>query len=138
MTAIAALLKATPDEIDTNCVVSGWVRTKRDSKAGFSFLAINDGSSFDSIQVVADQSLSNYQSELLGLSTGCAVKVNGRLVASEGKGQSVEIQASEIEVLGTIEDPETYPIAKKRHSLNTYAPSPTCVREPTRSAPSPE
>ena len=57
MTAIAALLKATPDEIDTNCVVSGWVRTKRDSKAGFSFLAINDGSSFDSIQVVADQSL---------------------------------------------------------------------------------
>ena len=117
MTAIAALLKATSDEIDTNCVISGWVRTKRDSKAGFSFLAINDGSSFDSIQVVADQSLSNYQSELLGLSTGCAVKVNGRLVASEGKGQSVEIQASEIEVLGTIEDPETYPIAKKRHSF---------------------
>ena len=117
MTAIAALLKATPDEIDTNYVVSGWVRTKRDSKAGFSFLAINDGSSFDSIQVIADQSLSNYQSEVLGLSTGCAVKVNGRLVASEGKGQSVEIQASEIEVLGTIEDPETYPIAKKRHSF---------------------
>ena len=56
MTAIAALLKATPDDINTNCVVSGWVRTKRDSKAGFSFLAINDGSSFDSIQVVADQS----------------------------------------------------------------------------------
>ena len=138
MTAIAALLKATPDEIDTNCVVSGWVRTKRDSKAGFSFLAINDGSSFDSIQVVADQSLPNYQSEVLGLSTGCAVTVSGRLVASEGKGQSVEIQASEIEVLGTIEDPETYPIAKKRHTLNTYAPSPTCVREPTRSAPSPE
>ena len=117
MTAIAALLKATPDELDTVCVISGWVRTKRDSKAGFSFLAINDGSSFDSIQVIADQSLSNYQSEVLGLSTGCAVKVNGRLVASEGKGQSVEIQASEIEVLGTIEDPETYPIAKKRHSF---------------------
>ena len=117
MTAIAALLKATPDEIDTNCVVSGWVRTKRDSKAGFSFLAINDGSSFDSIQVVADQSLPNYQSEVLGLSTGCAVTVSGRLVASEGKGQSVEIQASDIEVLGTIEDPETYPIAKKRHTF---------------------
>ena len=117
MTAIAALLKATPDEFNTNCVVSGWVRTKRDSKAGFSFLAINDGSSFDSIQVVADQSLPNYQSEVLDLSTGCAVTVNGRLVASQGKGQSVEIQASEIEVLGTIEDPETYPIAKKRHSF---------------------
>ena len=117
MTAIAALLKATPDEINTNCVVSGWVRTKRDSKAGFSFLAINDGSSFDSIQVVADQSLPNYQSEVLGLSTGCAVTVSGRLVASEGKGQSVEIQASDIEVLGTIEDPETYPIAKKRHTF---------------------
>ena len=117
MTAIAALLKATQDEINTNCVVSGWVRTKRDSKAGFSFLAINDGSSFDSIQVVADQSLPNYQSEVLGLSTGCAVTVGGRLVASEGKGQSVEIQASDIEVLGTIEDPETYPIAKKRHTF---------------------
>ena len=117
MTAIAALLKATEDGINTNCVVSGWVRTKRDSKAGFSFLAINDGSSFDSIQVVADQSLPNYQSEVLDLSTGCAVTVNGRLVASQGKGQSVEIQASEIEVLGTIEDPETYPIAKKRHSF---------------------
>ena len=117
MTAIAALLKATQDGINTNCVVSGWVRTKRDSKAGFSFLAINDGSSFDSIQVVADQSLPNYQSEVLDLSTGCAVTVNGRLVASQGKGQSVEIQASEIEVLGTIEDPETYPIAKKRHSF---------------------
>ena len=117
MTAIAALLKATPDEININCVVSGWVRTKRDSKAGFSFLAINDGSSFDSIQVVADQSLPNYQSEVLDLSTGCAVTVNGRLVASQGKGQSVEIQASDIEVLGTIEDPETYPIAKKRHSF---------------------
>ena len=117
MTAIAALLKVPPDEIDTNCVVSGWVRTKRDSKAGFSFLAINDGSSFDSIQVIADQSLPNYQSEVLDLSTGCAVTVNGRLVASQGKGQSVEIQASEIEVLGTIEDPETYPIAKKRHSF---------------------
>jgi asparaginyl-tRNA synthetase len=117
MTAIAALLKVTQDEINTNCVVSGWVRTKRDSKAGFSFLAINDGSSFDSIQVVADQSLPNYQSEVLGLSTGCAVTVIGRLVASEGKGQSVEIQASDIEVLGTIEDPETYPIAKKRHTF---------------------
>lgn len=117
MTAIAALLKVTQDQINTNCVVSGWVRTKRDSKAGFSFLAINDGSSFDSIQVVADQSLPNYQSEVLGLSTGCAVTVSGRLVASEGKGQSVEIQASDIEVLGTIEDPETYPIAKKRHTF---------------------
>ena len=67
--------------------------------------------------MVADQSLPNYQSEVLDLSTGCAVTVNGRLVASQGKGQSVEIQASEIEVLGTIEDPETYPIAKKRHSF---------------------
>ena len=136
MTAIAALLKATPDEINTNCVVSGWVRTKRDSKAGFSFLAVNDGSSFDSIQVVADQSLPNYQSEVLDLSTGCAVTVNGRLVASQGKGQSVEIQASEIEVLGTIEDPETYPIAKKRHSSNTTTVAHLRPRTNT-SAPSP-
>ena len=130
MTAIAALLKATPDEFDTKCVVSGWVRTKRDSKAGFSFLAINDGSSFDSIQVVADQSLPNYQSELLGLSTGCAVTVSGRLVASQGKGQSVEIQASEI--------PKLTLLRKNGTPSNTCAPSPICDRELIPSAPSHE
>ncbi len=97
--------------------VRGWIRSKRDSKAGFSFLAIHDGTCFDPIQAVVDQELGNYQSEVLRITTGCSVVVRGELVASQGKGQSVEIQASAIEVCGWVEDPDTYPIAKKRHSF---------------------
>ena len=97
--------------------VRGWLRSKRDSKAGFSFLAVHDGSCFDAIQAVAPASLANYEDELLKLSTGCAVVVRGELVASQGKGQNVEIQASAVEVVGWVDDPETYPIAKKRHSF---------------------
>lgn len=97
--------------------LSAWVRTRRDSKAGFSFLALNDGSCFASIQVVADQALANYQSEVLHLNAGCSVRVQGTLVASAGGGQQVEIQASDVTVLGWVDDPETYPIAKKRHTF---------------------
>lgn len=97
--------------------IEGWVRTKRDSKAGFSFIAIHDGSAFDPIQVIAPNTLSNYQSDILDISTGCSVSVQGTLVESQGKGQSVEIQASKIVVIGTVEDPESYPIAKKQHSF---------------------
>ena len=75
--------------------VKGWLRSKRDSKAGISFLAIHDGSCFDAIQAVVPSTLHNYESELLRLSTGCAVVVTGELVPSQGKGQSVEIQARE-------------------------------------------
>ena len=97
--------------------VRGWLRSKRDSKAGISFLAVHDGSAFDAIQVVVPDSLDNYLSEVLHLSTGCAVMVSGELVTSQGKGQSVEIQATDVNVVGTVDDPETYPIAKKRHSF---------------------
>ncbi len=97
--------------------VRGWLRSKRDSKAGISFLAVHDGSAFDPIQAVVPDTLDNYQSEVLHLSTGCAVIVSGELVASQGKGQSVEIQASRVEVVGQVDDPETYPIAKKRHTF---------------------
>lgn len=97
--------------------VKGWLRSKRDSKAGISFLAVHDGSSFDPIQAVVDNTLQNYESEVLKLSTGCAVVVTGELVESQGKGQSVEIQASEVEVLGWVDDAESYPIAKKRHTF---------------------
>lgn len=97
--------------------VRGWLRSKRDSKAGISFLAVHDGSSFDPIQAVVPAALPNYESELLALTTGCAVEVLGDLVASQGKGQSVEIQATEVRVVGLVDDPETYPIAKKRHSF---------------------
>ncbi|WOJ96843.1 asparagine--tRNA ligase [Congregibacter brevis] len=97
--------------------VRGWLRSKRDSKAGISFLAIHDGSSFDAIQAVVPADLENYESEVLALGTGCSVELRGTLVPSQGKGQQVEIQASEVRVLGWVDEPETYPIAKKRHTF---------------------
>ncbi len=97
--------------------LQGWVRTRRDSKVGFSFLEVNDGSTLKGIQVVIPGDLANYASEVLHLGTGCSVRVQGTLVESQGKGQSVEIQASTVQVIGWVEDPETYPMAKKRHSL---------------------
>ena len=103
--------------IGTTVTVQGWIRSKRDSKAGFSFLSIHDGSSFDPIQAVAATELPNYQQDILTLSTGCSVTVSGVLTPSEGKGQAVEIQASSVTVHGWIDDPETYPIAKKRHTF---------------------
>lgn len=97
--------------------VRGWLRSKRDSKAGISFLAVHDGSHFDAIQAVVPDTLTNYRDEVLHLSSGCAVIVSGELVASAGKGQQVEIQADSVEVVGWVDDPETYPIAKKRHTF---------------------
>ena len=103
--------------IGSHVTVQGWLRSKRDSKAGISFLAVNDGSHFDSLQCVAPKELENYEDEVLKLSTGCAVIVSGELVASQGGGQSVEIQTSHVELIGCIDDPESYPIAKKRHTF---------------------
>jgi asparaginyl-tRNA synthetase len=97
--------------------VKGWVRSKRDSKAGISFIAVHDGSCFDPIQAVVPQELDNYTSDVLKISTGAAVVITGELVKSEGKGQSLEIQATQVEVIGWVDDPETYPIAKKRHTF---------------------
>nr|WP_298122199.1 asparagine--tRNA ligase [uncultured Pseudoxanthomonas sp.] len=97
--------------------VRGWVRTRRDSKAGLSFVNVSDGSCFAPIQVVAPDSLSNYESEIKHLTTGCAVVATGTLVPSQGQGQSFEIQASSIEVVGWVEDPLTYPMQPKQHSL---------------------
>src|SRR5687767_258631 len=97
--------------------VRGWVRTRRDSKAGLSFINVSDGSCFAPIQVVAPASLPNYESEVRHLTAGCAVIARGTLVASQGQGQSYELQASHVEVVGWVEDPETYPIQPKAHSL---------------------
>jgi asparaginyl-tRNA synthetase len=97
--------------------VRGWVRTRRDSKAGLSFVNVSDGSCFAPIQVVAPNTLANYESEVKHLTAGCAVIATGILVASQGQGQSFEIQADSIEVVGWVEDPETYPIQPKAHSL---------------------
>ncbi len=97
--------------------VRGWVRTRRDSKAGLSFVNVSDGSCFAPIQVVAPSTLPNYEAEVKRLTAGCAVVATGTLVPSQGQGQSFEIQASAVEVVGWVEDPETYPIQPKAHSL---------------------
>ena len=97
--------------------LKGWVRTRRDSKAGLSFVNLHDGSCFDPIQVIVASSLDNYQSEILKLTAGCSIKVSGTLVESPGKGQKYEVQANGIEVVGWVEDPDTYPISPKRHSM---------------------
>jgi len=97
--------------------VKGWIRTRRDSKAGMSFIAVSDGSCFAPIQVVADKDLANYETDVQKLTTGCSVVVQGTLVASQGKGQSVEVHASGVEVVGWVDDPETYPMQAKRHSM---------------------
>ena len=97
--------------------VRGWVRTRRDSKAGLSFVNLSDGSCFDPIQIVAPNTLSNYDADVLRLTAGCGVIATGELVASQGKGQGFEIQASKIEVTGFVDDPETYPIQPKPHSM---------------------
>ena len=101
----------------TEVTVQGWVRTRRDSKAGLSFVQVHDGTAFDAIQVVAPGDLPNYADEVQKLSAGCAVRATGELVESQGKGQSVEIQATAIEVVGWVEDPETYPVQPKRHTM---------------------
>ena len=96
-------------------MVAGWLRTRRDS-SGFSFLEVNDGSSLANIQVIAEKGLANYEREVKKLSTGCSLVVAGELKESPAKGQSVEILASSIEVVGWA-DPELYPLQKKRHSF---------------------
>ncbi|WP_281557644.1 asparagine--tRNA ligase [Thalassomonas sp. RHCl1] len=103
--------------VNETITVHGWIRTRRDSKAGISFLAIHDGSCFDAIQAIVPNELDNYQTDVLKLTTGGAVKVTGTLVESPGQGQAFEIQATAVEVLGLVEDPDTYPMAAKRHSI---------------------
>ena len=97
--------------------VRGWVRTRRDSKAGLSFLQVSDGSCQGTIQVVAKNDLPNYVDGVQKLTAGSSLVARGALVESRGKGQSVEIQASAVEVVGLVDDPETYPIQPKQHSL---------------------
>src|SRR6266480_1324317 len=97
--------------------VQGWVRTRRDSKAGISFVHLSDGSSFHLLQVVAPNTLPNYEAEVLHLTAGCAVEATGTIVPSPAKGQPFEMQASTIKVIGWVEDPDTYPIQPKPHTL---------------------
>lgn len=110
---IRKLLTQKPDE--HSITVKGWVRTRRDT-GSFSFLEINDGSCLSNLQVIADGSLANYEADITKLSAGCSVVVTGVLQESPAKGQTVELQANVVTVLGWA-DPETYPLQKKRHTL---------------------
>ncbi len=103
--------------VGSEVTVKGWVRTRRDSKAGLSFINVHDGTAFDAIQVVAPADLPNYADEVQKLTAGCSVICTGELVESQGKGQNLEIQARTIEVVGWVEDPETYPVQPKRHTM---------------------
>ncbi|ABC29065.1 asparaginyl-tRNA synthetase [Hahella chejuensis KCTC 2396] len=114
--AISDLLK-NKAEIGSEVTVKGWVRSRRDSKAGVSFIHVHDGSCFDAIQAVVAKELPNYDADVLRLTTGCSLIVTGTLVESPGQGQSCEIQATSVELVGLVDDPETYPVAKKRHTF---------------------
>ena len=103
--------------LETPITVQGWVRTRRDSKAGVSFLALTDGSCFGSLQVVAPNTLANYASEVLHLTAGASFTATGMIVPSQGGGQSFEMQAADVQVLGLVEDPDTYPIQPKPHTM---------------------
>src|SRR5262245_439345 len=105
-----------PKVIGHQVLVQGWVRTRRDSKGGFSFIELNDGSSLASLQIVADGSLPNYETEVKHLNAGSSIAVEGEIKASGGKGQATEVLAKKLSVLGTA-DPEAYPLQKKQHSL---------------------
>ena len=102
--------------IGKNAKLQGWVRTRRDSKAGFSFIEINDGSSQGNIQIVAPGEMANYQSDVKSLTAGCSITAIGEIKESGGRGQTTELLADSIEVHGWA-DPDTYPLQKKRHSF---------------------
>ncbi|MEM1424491.1 MAG: asparagine--tRNA ligase, partial [Planctomycetota bacterium] len=92
-------------------------RTRRDSKAGLSFINVNDGSCFGDLQIVAPGELAGYEDTVLHLTTGCSIEAEGELVESRGKGQTVELRASSVTLVGTVEDPDTYPVPAKRHTM---------------------
>jgi asparaginyl-tRNA synthetase len=112
-----ALVLAGQVAVGSRITVEGWIRTRRDSKAGLSFLAVHDGSCHDPLQIVAPAELPNYQTDVVRITTGCAVRCSGEVVASQGKGQAVEVRADSVEVVGWVEDPDHYPMQPKRHTM---------------------
>jgi asparaginyl-tRNA synthetase len=117
MTFTCAEILAGRAPADTPVTLRGWVRTRRDSKAGISFVHVSDGSCFNPVQAVVPNALPNYVDEVLHLTAGCAVEITGNVVPSPAKGQPFELQASSIDVIGWVEDPDSYPIQPKPHTL---------------------
>ena len=104
------------ESVDQEILLQGWIRTRRDSKGGFSFLELNDGSSLGNIQIVAPGTLPNYESDIKRLTAGCSVSVEGLVKASPGKGQATEVEAQSVIVHGWA-DPDAFPIQKKGASF---------------------
>ena len=102
---------------DASITLKGWVKTRRDSKAGISFVAVSDGSCFQPVQAVVPNTLGNYNDEVIRLTAGCAVEVTGAIVPSPAKGQPFEMQATSLKVVGWVDDPDTYPITPKVHTM---------------------
>lgn len=99
------------DSVGKDIILEGWVRTRRDSKGGFSFLEINDGSCLGNVQVVAEAALPNYESEIKHLTTGASVRIEGHVLKSPAKGQATEIKASKVDIYGPAD--ATFPVQKK-------------------------
>jgi asparaginyl-tRNA synthetase len=116
MEKISVVEARKPEAIGKQVRLQGWVRTRRDSKGGFSFIELNDGSSFGNVQVVAPAALPNYESEVLHLSVGSSVEVTGEVKASPAKGQPTEVHADSVRLIGGA-DPATYPLQKKGHTF---------------------
>lgn len=102
---------------DTPITLKGWVKTRRDSKAGISFVNVSDGSCFHPVQAVVPNTFANYEAEVQKLTAGCAVEVTGLIVPSPAKGQPFEMQATSLTVVGWVDDPDTYPITPKVHTM---------------------
>lgn len=102
---------------DAPITIQGWVKTRRDSKAGISFVNVSDGSCFHPVQVVAPSTLANYNDDVLKITAGCSVEATGTIVPSPAKGQPFEMQATAIKVVGWVDDPDTYPITPKAHTM---------------------
>ncbi|MDR3233546.1 MAG: asparagine--tRNA ligase [Planctomycetaceae bacterium] len=112
--SVAAARKA--ESVGKKVLLQGWVRTRRDSKAGFSFIELNDGSSQGNVQVIAAKELPNYETDIKTITAGSSVAVQGLVKESPGQRQATEIEAEGIELIGTA-DPAAYPLQKKGHSL---------------------
>jgi asparaginyl-tRNA synthetase len=104
------------DSIGKTALIQGWVRTRRDSKGGFSFIELNDGSCQNNLQILAPAALANYESEIKKLPTGASITVEGEVKESPAKGQATELHAARLDVIGWA-DPETYPLQKKGHTF---------------------
>lgn len=112
---ISLKLARQADRVGQRVEVRGWVRTRRDSKGGFSFIEINDGSCFGNLQIIADQKLDNYTSVVSTLSVGCSIVASGTLAESQGEGQATELIAETVRLIG--DSPSDYPLQKKRHTF---------------------